>query len=125
MRSSAHINGHPLHPMLIPFPFAYLFGNAAIDVWARATGRHRWYRTASHMNLLGLGSALVAAVPGIVDYVFAVPPRSSARQRATNHMFANLSAVALFAAARLGRHRGSSRPSVPRGASRVRQGGFR
>jgi nitrite reductase/ring-hydroxylating ferredoxin subunit/uncharacterized membrane protein len=111
MRSSAHIKGHPLHPMLIPFPFAYLFGNALIDVWARTTGRPKWYRTADHMNLLGLGSALVAAVPGIVDYVFAVPPRSSARTRATNHMFANLSAVALFAAARLGRGRASSRPS--------------
>lgn len=98
--------------MLIPFPFAYLFGNALIDVWARASGRRSWYRTANHMNLLGLGSALVAAVPGIVDYVFAVPPKSSARNRATNHMFANLSAVALFAAARLGRGPGSSRPSL-------------
>jgi nitrite reductase/ring-hydroxylating ferredoxin subunit/uncharacterized membrane protein len=112
MRSSAHFKGHPIHPMLIPFPLAYLVGNALIDVWARATGRRRWYRTAGHMNLLGLGSALVAAVPGIVDYVFAVPPKSSARQRATNHMFANLAAVGLFAAARLGR-RGGSQPSLP------------
>lgn len=89
--------------MLIPFPFAYLFGSAAIDLWARASGRTRWFRTGHHMNTLGLWSAIVAAVPGLVDYTFAVPPRSSARKRATNHMFANLSAVGLFAAARLGR----------------------
>jgi nitrite reductase/ring-hydroxylating ferredoxin subunit/uncharacterized membrane protein len=112
MRSSAHLKGHPLHPMLIPFPFAYLFGNALIDVYARTTGRRSWYRTADHLNLLGLGSALVAAVPGFVDYVFAVPPRSSARDRATKHMFANLSAVALFAAARLGRSRNGRRPTA-------------
>ena len=49
--------GHPLHPMLIPFPFAYLFGSAMIDVWGRH-GKRRWYRTAHHMNRLGLGSAM-------------------------------------------------------------------
>ena len=112
MRSSAHIKGHPLHPMLIPFPFAYLFGTALIDVWAGATGRSAWHRTANHLSMLGLGSALVAALPGLVDYVFAVPPNSSGRDRATKHMFANLSAVALFAAARLGRGRDESRPSA-------------
>jgi nitrite reductase/ring-hydroxylating ferredoxin subunit len=51
------------------------------------------------MNRLGLASALMAAVPGLVDYTFAVPPTSSARERATRHMLANLSAVGLFAAA--------------------------
>ena len=79
MRSSAHFKGHPLHPMLIPFPFAYLFGSAMVNVWASATGRPHWFRTADHMSRLGLASALLAAVPGLVDYVFAVPPRSSAK----------------------------------------------
>jgi nitrite reductase/ring-hydroxylating ferredoxin subunit/uncharacterized membrane protein len=103
MRSTAHFKSHPIHPMLVPFPLAYLLGSAAVNVWARATGRRRWFRTANHLGRLGIGSALVAALPGIVDYVFAVPPRSSARQRATNHAVANLAALALFAAARLGR----------------------
>jgi uncharacterized membrane protein len=26
MRSAAHFQGHPIHPMLIPFPFAFLTG---------------------------------------------------------------------------------------------------
>src|SRR5690606_3492847 len=67
---------------------------------------------AGHMSRLGIGSALAAAVPGIVDYVFAVPPKSSARERATSHMLVNLSALALFAAARAGRRGGDGRPSV-------------
>jgi nitrite reductase/ring-hydroxylating ferredoxin subunit/uncharacterized membrane protein len=111
MRSSAHIKGHPLHPMLIPFPFAYLFGSAMLDLWARAARRPRWHRTARDMSTLGLGSALAAAAPGIVDYLFAVPPKSSARQRATQHAMANVSALGLFALARLGRKDGG-RPTA-------------
>ena len=88
--------------MLIPFPFAYLFGAACIDVWARAADRRDWMRTAKHMRMLGIGSALVAAVPGIIDYFTAVPPKSSAKGRATNHALANLSAFGLFAAAGAG-----------------------
>ncbi|MFN2624363.1 MAG: DUF2231 domain-containing protein, partial [Chthoniobacterales bacterium] len=61
-----------------------------------------WFRTARHMNALGIGSALVAAVPGLVDYLFSVPPRSSARTRATNHMIANVSALTLFGIAQWG-----------------------
>ena len=86
--------------MLVPSPFAYLLGSAAIDVWSRVTGRRRYLRTAAHMNTLGLGSAVAAAVPGLIDYAFAVPPKSSARTRATYHMLVNLTAVGLFAAAR-------------------------
>jgi nitrite reductase/ring-hydroxylating ferredoxin subunit/uncharacterized membrane protein len=112
MRSTAHFKSHPIHPMLVPFPMAYLFGSALVNVWARATGRRRWFRTANHLGRLGIGSALVAAVPGIVDYVFAVPPRSSARRRATSHALANLSALGLFAAARIAR-REDAAPTLP------------
>jgi len=91
--------------MLIPFPFAYLFGSAVVDTWARATHRPTLFRTARHLNTMGLVSALAAAVPGLIDYTFTVPPESSARKRATNHMMTNLAALALFAVARIGRDR--------------------
>ena len=112
MRSSAHLEGHPIHPMLVGFPFAYLFGSACIDVWARATNRRRWFPTASHMSLLGIGAALGAAIPGLIDYVFAVPPKSSAKKRATNHMIANVSALGLFALARAGRRHDEDPPAA-------------
>jgi nitrite reductase/ring-hydroxylating ferredoxin subunit/uncharacterized membrane protein len=89
--------------MLVPFPFAYLFGSAVVDTWARATNRPALFRTARHLNTMGLTMAVAAAVPGLIDYTFTVPPDSSGRTRATNHMFANLSALALFALARAGR----------------------
>jgi len=103
MRSAARIKEHPIHPILVGFPIAYLAGSALVDVWARATRRTSWFRTATHMNALGIASALAAAVPGLIDYVFAVPPKSSGKQRASNHMFVNVSALSLFALARLGR----------------------
>jgi nitrite reductase/ring-hydroxylating ferredoxin subunit/uncharacterized membrane protein len=103
MRSAVHLSGHPVHPMLVGFPVAYLLGSACIDLWAGATNRPAWFRTARHLNALGLGAALAAAVPGVIDYVLTVPPHSSAQKRATDHMFANVSALVLFAASRAGR----------------------
>ncbi len=103
MRSRAHIQGHPIHPMLIPFPFAYLFGAACIDTVAYAADKPRWYPTARHMRVLGLGAAVAAAVPGLIDYFLAVPPDSSAARRATYHGAANLSAVAVLSAVAAGR----------------------
>jgi nitrite reductase/ring-hydroxylating ferredoxin subunit/uncharacterized membrane protein len=99
--------------MLIPFPFAYLFGSAVVDTWARATNRPSLFRTARHLNTMGLVAAIAAAVPGLIDYTFAVPPESSGRTRATNHMFANLSALALFALARAGRDRHGDDEDAP------------
>ena len=96
--------------MLVGFPAAYLLGSAWIDAWARATGRRDWHRTANHMSALGIGSACVAAVPGLIDYLSAVPPRSSAKARATKHMLANVSALALFGLARFGRRDADDRP---------------
>jgi len=96
--------------MLVGFPAAYLFGSAWIDAWANTTGRREWHRTARHMSALGIGTACVAAVPGLVDYLSAVPPRSSAKARATKHMLANVSALALFGLARLGRRSADDRP---------------
>jgi nitrite reductase/ring-hydroxylating ferredoxin subunit len=58
-----------------------------------------------------MGSAVLAAVPGLIDYVFAVPPRSSAKDRATKHLLTNMTALALFTAARAGGN-GRRRPSA-------------
>jgi uncharacterized membrane protein len=100
MKSTAHVSGHPIHPMLIPYPFALLTGAAAFDVAARMTGRGEWSRTATHMSTAGLATALAAAVPGIVDYFGTIPRRSSARRTATQHVLFNASALACFAFAR-------------------------
>ncbi len=111
MKSTAHLNGHPIHPMLIPYPFALLSGAAAFDLAASVTADRAWSRTARHMTAAGLGTALVAAVPGIIDYFGTVPPRSSARRTATRHALSNVSALACFALAQSQRRPNGRLPS--------------
>jgi uncharacterized membrane protein/nitrite reductase/ring-hydroxylating ferredoxin subunit len=96
MRSAAHFRGHPIHPMLIPFPFAFLTGAFLFDVAGRVTAKAAWWATAEYLAILGVVAALIAAVPGFIDYLRTVPPRSSGKRRATKHMLLNLSAVTLF-----------------------------
>jgi uncharacterized membrane protein len=109
MKSAASVAEHPIHPMLIPYPFAFLSGAAAFDVAAAARGNVRLADTAQHLRSAGIVMALAAAVPGLIDYLYAVPAGRS-RQIATVHMLSNLGGVGLFAAAARGRREG--RPSA-------------
>ena len=70
-----------------------------------------WWTTGGQLGLAGIATALLAAVPGLIDYLCAVPPDSSAKARATRHMLANLTAVALFAAAWWIRGGAATRPA--------------
>ena len=98
MRTRASYQGHPIHPMLIPFPFAFLTGGWGFGVAAALT-RSADLRTVSrHLVPAGIAAGLLAAVPGIIDYHASVPPDSSAKERATKHAALNTTAIALFAA---------------------------
>jgi nitrite reductase/ring-hydroxylating ferredoxin subunit/uncharacterized membrane protein len=99
MRSKASFRGHPIHPALIPFPFAFLYGAFLFDLAGRLAERPTWWTIGAHLSFVGIVAALVAAVPGFIDYLKTVPPRSSGKQRATRHMVVNLGAVAAFALA--------------------------
>ena len=126
MRSRASFRGHPIHPALIPFPFAFLYGAFLFDLAGKLTDHPGWWRTGGHLGIIGIAAALVAAIPGFIDYFGTVPPRSSGKQRATKHMLVNLGAVALFIVAcvirgqpgampgtlRSGYERSSSNPSI-------------
>jgi uncharacterized membrane protein len=97
MQSTAHIKGHPVHPMLIPFPFALLSTATVFDIAASMRSRNSWSETARHLTRAGLGTAIVAALPGVVDYFGTVPSGTAAHRSATRHALCNLSALACFA----------------------------
>jgi nitrite reductase/ring-hydroxylating ferredoxin subunit/uncharacterized membrane protein len=99
MRSKASYKGHPIHPALIPFPFAFLYGAFFFDLVGRLIAVPSLWTAGAYLSLVGIVAALVAAVPGFIDYFKTVPPKSSGKRRATRHMLANLSAVILFLAA--------------------------
>lgn len=98
MQSTARVLDHPLHPILIPYPFAFLSGAMAFDAAAVANGDKQYAETARHLSNAGIGMALAAAVPGLIDY-FTVVPEGDARRTATRHMISNMSALGCFAAA--------------------------
>jgi nitrite reductase/ring-hydroxylating ferredoxin subunit/uncharacterized membrane protein len=99
LRSRANFKTHPIHPSLIPFPFAFLLGAAVFDVLGWLTGRAALWTTGSHLTVAGIASGVLAAVPGIIDYVYTVPPNSSGKKRATKHALGNVTALLLFALA--------------------------
>ena len=99
MRSKASFRGHPIHPALIPFPFAFLIGAFLFDAGARLADRPSWWITGGHLAAAGIVAALITAVPGFIDYLYTVPPQSTGKRRATRHMLVNLTAVALVAVA--------------------------
>src|SRR5918912_3195927 len=111
MRSKASIRGHPLHPSLIPFPFAFLWGAFVFDAAGRLFARPAWWATGFYLAVAGIVTALVAALPGFVDYFRTVPPKSSGRERATRHMLLNLTTVVLFAVAVWLRKSGGAPPT--------------
>lgn len=99
MKSYAQIKGHPIHPALITFPFAFLVGALVCDAAGWWAGRVEWTFTGRHLIALGVVSGLIAAVPGLLDFWKRVPAGSSAYARAVRHALANVAALALFAAA--------------------------
>lgn len=103
MRSKASFRGHPIHPAIIPFPFAFLTGAFFFDVAGVATARDSLWITGGHLAIAGIGAAILAAVPGLIDYIYTVPPRSTGKQRATRHMIVNLAAVGLMVFASVAR----------------------
>ena len=96
MRSTASFKGHPIHPALIPLPFAFLVGAFGFNAAGLLIEEAELARIGGWLAVVGVASALVAAVPGFIDYFYTVPPRSTGKQRATRHMIVNLSAVILF-----------------------------
>jgi uncharacterized membrane protein len=79
MRSRASIKGHPIHPALIPFPFAFLFGSVGFDVAGVLWDHSSLWTTGAYLALCGVAAALLAAIPGFIDYLFTVPPNSPGR----------------------------------------------
>jgi uncharacterized membrane protein/nitrite reductase/ring-hydroxylating ferredoxin subunit len=108
MRSKANIKGHPIHPILIPFPIAFLIGTLVFDILKAVTGNSSYWQTAGYLEIAGIITALIAAIPGVIDYFGTVPPQSSGKKRAATHGLINLTLVVVFAVAYILRNNSST-----------------
>lgn len=98
MKSKAQIKGHPIHPILVCFPIAFYIGTFVFDILAAANDP-AFLHTAYNLNIAAIGTALLAAVPGLIDYMNTVPPGSSAKKRGGKHALANIIVLVLFTVA--------------------------
>ena len=96
MTTPARLGRHPIHPILVTLPIGLFVFSFVSDVIIRSGGAPVWNDVALYTLGGGLVGALLAAVPGLVDYGTIRVPR--VRRLATAHLCLNLLAVALFAA---------------------------
>lgn len=94
-KSTAKIAGHPIHPMLIPFPIAFLVGALVADIVYAQTGNGFWATAAFYLLGAGIVTALVAALAGFTD--FFGDRRIRELSHVWQHMLANLLAVVIAA----------------------------
>jgi nitrite reductase/ring-hydroxylating ferredoxin subunit/uncharacterized membrane protein len=112
MRSKAHFKSHPLHPMLVAFPIAFFIGAFVFDGLSLIKGNASFWQTGNYLAIAGIASALVAAIPGAIDYFYSIPPKSSAKKRGTQHAIINLANVFLFAFALYYRNSDNVSPTI-------------
>jgi uncharacterized membrane protein len=91
--SKAAIAGHPIHPMLVPFPIASLVGALIVDIVFWSTGDPFWARAGVWLLLAGVVSGALAAVFGLADFLAHARIRSL--WAAWAHMIGNAAAVLL------------------------------
>ncbi len=115
MESRAKVLGHPIHQMLIPFPFGLLATAVIFDIIYLLTsdaGRASTMATvAYYMIAAGIIGGLVAAPFGTIDYL-AIPKNTRARAVGAWHGIGNVIVLVLFAASWLMRRDEPTRPET-------------
>jgi uncharacterized membrane protein len=93
LRSIASVCGHPIHPMLVPFPIVCFVGAFVTDLVYWRSMSFIWATFSVWLLTAGLIVAAFAAIVGLVD--FAANGRIREFRRAWYHLFGNALAIVL------------------------------
>lgn len=97
MASRASIGGHPIHPMIIPFPIGLLVFSLVADLIYLWRGNPVWENYIAFYTLLaGIIGAAAAAVPGLIDWATLTDP--AAVKVANWHARVNITGLVIFIA---------------------------
>lgn len=97
MASKASIGGHPIHPMLIPFPIGLLVFSLIADLIYLWRGNPVWENYVAFYTLLGgIIGAAAAALPGLIDWATLTDP--AAVKVANWHARVNIIGLVIFIA---------------------------
>lgn len=95
MSSPASIAKHPIHPMLVAFPVGLWVFALVCDVVHLAGGGPAWGTVALYSIGGGIVGALLAAIPGFIDYLSI--DEAEMKRIATTHLLLGLGSVVIFA----------------------------
>ena len=69
MKDRVRVGNHPVHPMLIPLPIGLWIFSLVSDIIYLAGGNPAWATASWYTMAGGIIGAIVAAVPGFLDYL--------------------------------------------------------
>lgn len=99
MKSKVKIFGHPVHPMLNSFPIAFYVAAFLGYLVYQNNADPFWFRLGVVANIAGVTMAIVAAIPGVIDWATIIPNKSQAKKNGLIHMVLNTVALIFFAIA--------------------------
>jgi uncharacterized membrane protein len=111
--SVAAIGKHPIHPVLIPFPVAFLSAAAGTDAAYWRTRDPFWARSSVWLLRAGVSSGILAATAGAIDYMSI--PRARKHGVGRLHAAGNATVLALSLANLISRREDPEEAIVPRG----------
>ena len=117
MSSPASIRKHPVHPMLVGFPIGLWVFALVCDAVYAVSGNPVWQTVATFCVAGGIVGAILAAVPGLIDY-FSID-EAEMRRIANLHLALNVGAIVIFAVNLWLRFRLTVDSNVPLGLSVV------
>jgi uncharacterized membrane protein len=91
--STARIAGHPIHPMLVPFPIAFLIGALLADLAFWSTRDPFWAVAGAWLVGAGVTGGALAALAGLTDFLGS--RRVRALRVAWIHFLGNATAIVL------------------------------
>ncbi len=112
MKSLVSIKSHPIHPILVSFPIAFYIGTLVFDILSVVNDNLEFAITGKYIHIASIVGALLAAVPGLLDFIFTVPPESSGKKRATKHGIINVLALVCFVVALVLKYKDEAMPTL-------------
>lgn len=95
MYSKIKIAGHPLHVMLVGFPVTFYTATFICFIIHYANADPFWFKVAVIANCAGVVTALLAAIPGFIDWLN-IPKIKKAKRTGILHMLLNVSTLTVL-----------------------------